>query len=84
MVTTGTLPPGLSLAPTGALSGTPSQNTAPLDASLIPRGIEHLRVIGQHALPPELAPQTVMPEYTLTHLPPSRVVIHLPRGSGGP
>lgn len=47
---------------------------APLEASLIPRGIEHLMVVGQHALPPELAPQTATPEYTLTHLPPSRVV----------
>lgn len=47
---------------------------APLAASLLPRGIEHLMVIGQHALPPELAPHVVAPDYTLTHLPPARRV----------
>lgn len=47
---------------------------APFDASLVPRGIEHLLVLGRHALPPELAPQVVTPDYTLTHLPPARVV----------
>lgn len=47
---------------------------APVDASLLPRGVEHLMVIGRHPLPPELAPQVVTNDYTLTHLPASRVV----------
>ncbi|SDF93196.1 MULTISPECIES: hypothetical protein [unclassified Duganella] len=46
----------------------------PLQASLLPRGIEHLMVIGQHQLPPELAPQVQTADYTLTYLPASRVV----------
>lgn len=47
---------------------------APFEANLLPRGVEHLLVLGRHALPPELAPQVVTPDYTLTHLPPARVV----------
>lgn len=46
----------------------------PLEASLLPRGTEYLMVIGHHPLPPELVPQVVTPDYTLLHLPPSRVV----------
>jgi phosphoglycerol transferase len=46
----------------------------PVDASLLPRDIGHLMVIGKHPLPPELAPQVVTNDYTLTQLPPSRVV----------
>jgi len=46
---------------------------AAINASMLPAGVETLMVLGKHALAPDLAPQVVTPDYTLTRLTPTPV-----------